>query len=295
MFRAIGDYLRMIKFSHTIFALPLAGIAFVQAIPRSDFWAGGLPGWPLLWLSLKAIVAMAALRSAAMGFNRIVDRRYDALNPRTASRELPSGKISLFAAGAFTLLALAVYFAAAWSINWLCFALSPIAAAAALGYSYTKRFTWLCHFFLGAAIGLAPLGAWLALLARFDWQPAFWSAGLMCYIAGFDLLYACQDIDFDRNSGLHSLPARFGVSAALWTARLCHLLALVAFALAAISANAGAIFWLGLLVVAVLFFLEHWLVRGGRLDRIPLAFFQVNSVVSVTLFVFALADWFFRP
>lgn len=292
--KAIADYLRMIKFSHTIFALPLAGIAFVQGIDRSGLLFASRPSLDLVALAAKAALAMAALRSAAMGFNRIVDRHIDARNPRTAGREIPSGVVGLRQAQIFTLLALAVYFVAAWSINALCFALSPLAAAAVLGYSYAKRFTWLCHFALGAAIGLAPMGAWLALLEQFDWLPLAWSLGLMFYIAGFDILYACQDADFDRGEGLHSLPSRFGVAAALGVARLAHLAALGFFCLAGWLAGAGWVFGLGVALVAALFSLEHWMVRGGRLHRIPAAFFQVNSVVSLALFVFALADWWLQ-
>lgn len=290
-FAAIADYLRMIKFSHTIFALPLAGVAFLKAMTLSGLWRDGGPSAEFFPMLIKTLVAMAALRSAAMGFNRIVDRDIDAANPRTAARELPGGKISVSRAWLFTIVSLAIFFLAAWSINWLCAALSPLAAIAVLGYSFTKRFTFLCHFFLGFAIGLAPSAAWIALLERIELLPLLWSAGLMFYIAGFDILYACQDAEFDRSYGLHSAPARFGIPAALWIARAAHVLALAAFIAAGRVSGYGWIFGAAICAVALMFFLEHWLVRPGKLDRIPIAFFNINAAISSILFLGALLDW----
>lgn len=286
-------YLRMIKFSHTLFALPLAGIAFIQALPASNLLtAGGTPAPAFYWLLLKTVVAMTALRSAAMGFNRLADRDIDAANPRTANREIPDGQISVGSARLFIGVSLAIFFAAAFSINPICALLAPVAAGLVLGYSYTKRFTFLCHFFLGIAIGVAPTAVWLAVLERVDLLPLVWSAGLAIYIAGFDILYACQDADYDRQAGLHSVPARFGVPAALWTARLCHLAAIGLFAWAGMLGQSDGIFVIAVLIVAVLFFVEHWLVRPEKLERIPIAFFHINASISMILFLgVALDSW----
>lgn len=287
----ISNYLRMIKFSHTLFALPLAGIAFVQALPYTTLiQPGGAPTPEFYWMLLKVVVAMAALRSAAMGFNRLVDRDIDGRNPRTAEREIPSGAISTGSAWVFVLASLAIFFAAAFTINPLCAWLSPVAVVAVLGYSYTKRFTFLCHFFLGLAIGIAPTAVWLALLERVDVLPLFWSGGLMFYIAGFDILYACQDHEFDRQAGLHSVPARFGVPAALMIARTSHVLALALFAAAGLEAGTGAVFAATLVLVGILFFIEHRLVRPGQLERIPLAFFHINASISMILLAGILLD-----
>ncbi len=290
VFASVSRYLRMIKFSHTLFALPMAGIAFVQALPETRLISGGAPNAEFWWMLGKVVVAMAALRSAAMGFNRIVDRDIDARNPRTASREIPAGEIGLGQARAFVLVSTAIFFAAAFWINPLCAVLAPVALAFVFGYSFTKRFTFLCHFFLGLAIGIAPSAVWIAMLERIDLLPVLWSAGLMFYIAGFDILYACQDHDFDRNAGLHSVPARFGVPAALWIARLAHVIALGAFLGAGFVSESGPVFYAAAAITAALFVVEHRLVSGGRLDRIPIAFFHVNASISSILFLGVLID-----
>lgn len=292
--RSVGDYLRMIKFSHTIFALPFAGIAFFEALPGSGLlWPGE---WRVYLLAVQVVVAMAALRSAAMGFNRLVDRKIDASNPRTAVREIPSGTISVSSAVVFITVSLLIFVAAAFSINLLCGLLSPLAVALALGYSYSKRYTMFCHFILGAAIGLAPTATWLAVRGHLGWQvlldplPLLWSAGLALYIAGFDILYSCQDAQFDRDSGLFSMPSRLGVTTALWIARVAHLCALAFFVAAGMRAGAGLAFFVAAAVVAGLFLLEHHLVRPGKLERIPLAFFHVNASISSVLLLGLLAD-----
>lgn len=281
----IARYLRMIKFSHTLFALPLAGIAFLQALPMSELLHNGVPTGRFYWLLVLIVIAMTALRSAAMGFNRLADRDIDAANPRTATREIPDGQISVKSARLFIGISLALFFAAAFLINPICALLAPVAAGLVLGYSYTKRFTFLCHFFLGIAIGVAPTAVWLAVLERIDLLPVIWSAGLAIYIAGFDILYACQDAEYDREVGLHSVPARFGVAAALWIARLCHVAAIVLFAWAGVLGQSGVIFVIAVGIVAVLFFIEHRLVRPGKLERIPIAFFHINASISLVLFL----------
>ena len=290
LFGIINRYLGMIKFAHTIFALPLAGIAFLQALPHTDLFIDGVPQTRFYILLLQVLICMVSLRSAAMGFNRLVDRHIDARNPRTAAREIPSGTISVRAAWTFVILFLLIFVATAYSINWMCAVLAPVAVALVLSYSYTKRFTFLCHYVLGMAIGLAPTGAWIALLERFDLLPLLWSGGLLFYIAGFDILYSCQDRDFDFSAGLHSIPVRFGIRPALWIARCSHLVALGFFSYAGWISSTGPIFYVALAIVAVLFFLEHYLVRPSRLEHIPIAFFHINASISTILFAGILLD-----
>lgn len=285
----------MIKFAHTIFALPFAGIAVLIALPASDLLSDGRPNAAFYWMMLKILICMVALRSAAMGFNRLVDRDIDAANPRTAGREIPSGKLAATTVGLLVIGFTLVFIATAFWINTLCGLLAPAAVLLVLGYSYTKRFTFLCHFFLGLAIGVAPTAAYIAILGRVDAAPLLWSAGLMFYIAGFDILYACQDADFDRASGLHSLPARFGVPAALWTARVAHVVALVLFLAAGRFSGTGPAFAATAVLVALLFLAEHLLVRPGRLERIPIAFFHVNASISSVLFLGLLVDRLIGP
>jgi len=284
----------MIKFSHSIFALPFAGIAFVQALPASHLIESGrlLPGfWRLLVL---IVVCMIALRSAAMGFNRLADREFDARNPRTSMREIPAGKLSVSSVRAFVVVSLLVFLVAAYLISPLCGLLAPIAAGFVLAYSYTKRFTWLCHFFLGAAIGLSPTATSIAMTGAPSLTSLLWSGGLALYIAGFDILYACQDAQFDRDTGLKSMPARFGITTALWTARSVHIGAIGLFCAAAIYSQVGFVFFAFLVVVGLLFLVEHILVRPGTLERIPIAFFNVNASISSVLFLGLLIDQWLR-
>ena len=280
MLKALFTYGRMIKFSHTVFALPFALMGAWLA-------AGGVPSGRVVgWI----VVAMVGARSAAMGMNRLVDRHLDALNPRTRDRELPRGAISPEATKGVILGAIALFELACWRLNPLCLALSPVALAVLLGYSYTKRFTSLAHLVLGLALGLAPLGAWIATRGSFDGRIVVLCLGVVLWVTGFDTIYALQDLDFDRLTGLHSLPARVGVTPALWIARACHLAAFVCFATVERLFHLGPLYDLGLLVVAGLMVYEHTLVRGGRLVRIERAFFTLNGYISVSLFFFTLLD-----
>jgi 4-hydroxybenzoate polyprenyltransferase len=274
-------YGRMIKFSHTVFALPFALMAAWLA-------AGGVPaadkaGW--------IVVAMVGARSAAMGMNRLVDRHIDGLNPRTRERALPRGDISPQATRWFIIAAVAVLELAAWRLNPLCLQLSPIALAVLFGYSYSKRFTAFSHLILGVALGLAPLGAWIAVTGRFDPAIVVLCLGVVCWVAGFDTIYALQDVDFDRHAGLRSLPARCGARPALWIARLLHLIAFACFAFVERLFHLGPAYDLGLFLVAGLMVYEHTLVHGGRLVHIERAFFTLNGYISVTLFTFTVLDY----
>ena len=275
----LRHFLDAIKFEHTIFALPFAYIAMVLA-------AGGWPGLHVVsWVTL----AMVGGRTLAMSANRLIDRFIDARNPRTAGRHLPSG---LLAPGQVIRAAVAsagLLFLAAWQLNQLCFILAPAAALFLIGYSYTKRFTWLSHFILGFTDGIAGAGGWIAVRESFD-PPVFvlWFA-LTVWIAGFDLIYACQDVEFDRAAGLHSIPARFGIAAALRAARVCHGLTVVAFATLGWMVGLGTGYWVGVLVVTGLFVYEHSLVSPTDLSRLDIAFFNVNGYIAVILFLAVLA------
>src|SRR6476646_4814522 len=278
---AVAKFLRMVKFEHTIFALPFALAAAAIAARGHGLSVGRVAG---------IIVAMAGARTAGMGFNRIVDRHIDAKTPRTAGRELPTGAISLGAAWAMTIAASVVFFAAAAALGWLCLALAPIALAILFAYSLTKRFTALCHLFLGLAIAGGPAGAWIAVRGDFGWTPGLLMLSVACWIAGFDILYALADRDFDRASGLHSIPARLGITGSLVVSGLLHAVTVAAlFALAPI-AHMGVPYLAGVGVVTALLVYEHAIVRPNDLSRLDMAFFNLNGYVSVAFFVATLID-----
>jgi 4-hydroxybenzoate polyprenyltransferase len=278
-------FLRMVKFEHTLFALPFA-LAAAALAARGH----GISVWRVLGI----VVAMAGARTAAMGFNRIADRHFDAKNPRTAGREIPSGQISLAAAWTLTLLATAVFVAAAAALGPLCLALSPVALALLYGYSFTKRFTALCHLFLGLAIAAGPAGAWIAVRGDFGWVPGLLMIAVATWIAGFDVLYALADRDFDRKTGLHSIPARVGVTGALVVSALLHAVSLAALVALIPVAALGVPYVVGVLVVLVLLVYEHAIVRPSDLSRLDVAFFTLNGYVSVAFLAATLADVLLR-
>jgi 4-hydroxybenzoate polyprenyltransferase len=270
---AIRHFLDAIKFEHTVFALPFAYVAMVLA-------AGGWPGWRIvLWVT----VAMAGARTLAMSVNRLVDRWTDARNPRTRSRHLPAGLLRPGTMLAAAVASGALLMLSAWMLNPLCLQLAPLAVAFLIGYSYTKRFTWLSHWILGFTDGIAAAGGWIAVRERFDLPVFFLWFALTVWIAGFDLIYACQDVDFDRAEGLHSVPARFGVGAALRLARLCHVLTVVAFVALGWWMGLGWLYWAGVVAVAGLLVYEHSLVSPGDLSRLDVAFCNVNGYIAVIL------------
>jgi 4-hydroxybenzoate polyprenyltransferase len=235
---------------------------------------------------------MVGARSTAMMMNRIADRHLDARNPRTAMRQLPSGVVSVPAAWAFTLASAALFVWAASRLNTLALQLSPLALAVIWSYSWTKRFTWAAHLWLGVSLGLAPLGAWIAVTGRLEATPVLLAVGVLLWVAGFDTIYACQDAAFDRQHGLHSLPARLGTAAALRLARVFHALMLLVFALLGAWIGATWLYWVGWLVVLGLVVVQHRLVDPEDLSQLDIAFFNVNSIVGVLLMVFTLADRF---
>jgi 4-hydroxybenzoate polyprenyltransferase len=279
--REIGE---LIRFSHSVFALPFALIAALAA-------AGGFPRLPVLgWI----LVAMVGARTAAMAFNRLADHRVDAANPRTAGRPLPSGRVTRAAAWALVGIGAAALVVAAWQLNPLCLALSPVALAWVLGYSYSKRFTSLSHLWLGAGLGIAPVGAWIAVRGTIDPAPLVLATAVTGWVAGFDVLYSLQDEAFDRETGLHSLPVRLGASRAILVSRVLHMVALAGLAGFAALVHGGWGLWVGVVAAAVLIVWQHTLVAPGRLERLDTAFFTANGLLSVGVFVLYLAEMLLR-
>jgi len=275
-------YLELVKFEHTLFALPFALLSLLVAT------AGRPPLAVLGWV----LAAMVGARTAAMAFNRIADRRYDARNPRTAGRPLPRGEVSLAGAWRLTVAGVALLVLAAGMLNRLCLVLSPVALVVVLGYSWTKRFTDWSHLVLGLGLGIAPVGAWLAARGAFAPFPLWLAAAVTLWVAGFDTIYGCQDEAFDRRAGLHSLAVRYGTAGALRIARLLHAGAVICLAAAMTAApGLGTVARLGApVVMAVLLAWEHRIVRGGDLSRLELAFFTLNSWLGAAVLAVVLAD-----
>ena len=277
-------YLRMIKFPHSIFALPFA---FTGAIIAAE-------GIPLLEKIVWITVAMVGARSGAMGLNRIIDRRIDKENPRTKNRELPRGMINLSEAVLFTAVSFAIFILAAYMLNPLCLKLSPVALAVLFIYSYTKRFTWTTHFVLGLTLSAAPVGAWIAVRGTFDAEIIPIGISVIFWLAGFDTLYALQDIEFDKSHGIYSIPQRFGIKNALLLARLFHLITFIMLITTGILFKMSIFYWIGMMFVAGLFIYEHSLIKENDLSKLDMAFFNMNGYISITVFIFTLVDYIFR-
>ncbi|MFV0387967.1 MAG: UbiA-like polyprenyltransferase [Pyrinomonadaceae bacterium] len=275
LFKKFKITLQMIKFEHTLFALPFAFMAAVLA-------ANGLPSaWQILWITM----AMVGARSAAMSFNRIIDRDFDAKNPRTSTRELPSGTLSVKFAWAFMFASCALFLFSAAMLNRLTLLLSPIALVSVLGYSYAKRFTSLAHLLLGWALAIAPTGAWIAVRGTIDSPvPLLISLFVLLWTAGFDVLYSCQDYEFDKNAGLQSIPARFGIARSLWIARGFHLAAFVTLLIIYFYTNLGYFALIGVILTGALLLYQHSIVKQNDLSKVNAAFFTANAFVSVILF-----------
>jgi len=269
-------YLHMIKFSHSVFALPFALTAAFIA-------AGGLPrGKILFWI----VAAMVSARTTAMGLNRIIDRKIDRDNPRTAGREIPAGKIRVSETALFVAIAMAVFVSAAYMLNPLCFRLSGVALFFLVLYSFTKRFTWASHFILGITISAAPVGAWIAVTGGFDPRILLLGFSVVFWLAGFDILYAFQDIEFDRRYGLYSIPAVFGIATSLWISRACHFSTWILLLFTGISFGMAFPFYIGVALSGLLLLYEHSLVRPGDLRKLNKAFFDMNGYISITVFLF---------
>jgi 4-hydroxybenzoate polyprenyltransferase len=271
--------LEMIKFEHSVFALPFALVGALLAARESG-------RWPTIWQFVWIVVAMVGARSAAMTMNRIADVEYDRRNPRTSRRALATGELSLGFAWAFTIAASAVLVIAAWQLNRLALELSPVALAILFFYSYTKRFTSWSHFVLGFCLGISPAAAWIAIRGSLDWRMLILCAAVTLWVGGFDVLYACQDVDFDRSAGLHSVPKRFGIAKALVVARLMHLLMIGLLAWLAWSFHLPWLAWMGIAVVAALLAYEHSLVKANDLSKMDAAFFAVNGYISLVFLLF---------
>ena len=273
-------FARLVKFEHTVFALPFAYVGAFLAV-------NGRPSWhDLLWIT----VAMVGARSLAMGLNRLIDAGLDARNPRTARRELPSGLLSPAQVAVFCALSLVVFLIAVFQLNPLVHWLWPIPVAGFVIYPYLKRWTWLCHLWLGAVDGLAPIGAWAAITGTIPWEACALGGAVALWVAGFDFFYALLDVEVDRQQELQSVPVRFGERGTFLAARLFHLGTVVLLIVAGLGLSVGVWYWLGVAAVALLLAYEHSLVRPGDLRRLDTAFFTMNGVISVTFFLFVLAD-----
>jgi 4-hydroxybenzoate polyprenyltransferase len=273
-------FARLVKIEHTVFALPFAYVGAFLAV-------GGTPSaHDLLWITL----AMVGARSLAMALNRLIDAGIDARNPRTAGREIPSGQLSIVQVVVFCAASLALFLAAVWQLDPLVRWLWPIPVVGFVVYPYLKRFTWLCHLWLGAVDGLAPVGAWVAITGRLPWQAWMLGAAVALWVGGFDFFYALFDEEVDRREGLHSIVTRFGVRGAFVGARVAHALTVACLVAAGLGLHVGVLYWLGVVVVAVLLAHEHSLVRPTDLRRLDMAFFTMNGVISVAFAVFVILD-----
>jgi 4-hydroxybenzoate polyprenyltransferase len=283
--------LEMIKFEHSVFALPFA---LTGALLAARATHQPPRGWPTLRQFIWIVVAMVAARSAAMTMNRIVDLRYDRENPRTKQRALATGALSLQFAWFFTLATVVLFFVAAWQLNSLALKLAPLAIAVLFFYSFTKRFTNWSHIFLGFALGISPAAAWIAVSGGLDWRIVILCAAVTFWVGGFDVLYACQDVDYDRGAGLYSVPKKFGIANALLIARVMHIGVVALLSWLAYSLALPWPAWAGIVVVAALLAYEHSLVKAGDLSKLDAAFFAVNGYISLLFLLFwgaAAAVW----
>ncbi len=278
--RKLRIVLEMIKFEHTVFALPFAFLGAALA-------ARGLPGWSA---SLGILGAMVGARSAAMAFNRLADHQFDAANPRTACRPLPKGDVSRSFVLLFTVAGVALFFLSAASLNRLALSLAPIALAVVLCYSYTKRFTSFSHLFLGLSLAIAPVGGWVAVTGSLAWDPFILAGAVLFWVAGFDIIYSCQDVKFDQSAGLFSLPSRYGIPRALQVAAFFHVLMVTLLAVTFQLQALSLLSWAGLFIVAASLLYEHSIVSPTDLSRVDVAFFTLNGVVSAVLLLFVSLD-----
>jgi 4-hydroxybenzoate polyprenyltransferase len=276
----IKVFLEMIKFEHTLFALPFAYLgAFLASF--------GIPsGSKLIWITL----AMVGARTAAMSLNRLIDRHIDARNPRTAQRAIPAGQLRVKEVYLYTVLSFLLLGYSAYKLNFLALWLMPIAVFFLVLYSYTKRFTWACHFVLGISLGLAPAGAWIGVTGHWALAPILLGLGVITWVAGFDIVYACQDVEFDRKEGLHSIPAVFGVQRGLEISTILHILAPLFFIAVGLVMSMSFLFYLGVAIAVFLLFRQHRIVNASDLSKVGVAFFDLNGYLSVMLFVFSILD-----
>jgi 4-hydroxybenzoate polyprenyltransferase len=281
LFKKIILYSKFIKFSHSVFALPFA---FTGAL----FAANGIPSAKqILWI----IIAMVSARSGAMALNRIIDWKIDSANPRTSSREIPTGKVKITEAVIFAIVSFAVFVFAAYMLNPLCFRLAPFAIAVLALYPYTKRFTSLSHFVLGIALSMAPVGAWIAIRGTLDFEIIPLAVSVIFWLAGFDVIYALQDLEFDKSFDLYSIPRKIGIKNALVISAVLHLIAGALLVYTGTIFLLGLFYWIGIIIAAMLFIYEHAIIKPSDLSRLDVAFFNMNGYISVTVFVFTLLDY----
>jgi 4-hydroxybenzoate polyprenyltransferase len=297
------NYLSLVKFSHTLFALPFAMIGFFLGIFgwknfheitwRNNIYETKSPGMEVLSIRfLLVLICMISARSAAMAFNRYLDRHFDARNPRTAIREIPRGIISPNSALRFVILCCLLFMLTSWFINPICFYLSPVALFVILFYSYTKRFTALCHIVLGIGLSLAPIGAFLAVSGRFELVPLLFSGAVICWVSGFDIIYAMQDEDFDKSENLYSIPTAFGKKQALRISVFLHVLSPIFVIMAGIIGGFGTWYWVGMIIFSCMLIYQHTIVKPNDLSRVNLAFMTANGIASVVFALFVITDLF---
>ncbi len=283
MANPIKDYLSLVKFSHTIFAMPFAVIGFMLGVSQPEQKFDG-------FLFILVILCMVFARTAAMAFNRWADRHYDIKNDRTKVREIPSGIISAKSAAFLVILSSAAFITTTWFINSICFALSPIALVVVLGYSFTKRFTWLCHLVLGIGLSLAPIGAYIAVTGEFDWIPILFSMTVLTWVTGFDIIYALQDDEFDKSQDLYSMPSIFGRKKALNTSVFFHLMSVIFLFIAGTIAGFGFTYWAGFIIFTALLIYQHTLVKSNDLSKVNIAFFTTNGIASLVFAAFVVTE-----
>jgi len=290
----VKNYLSLVKFSHTIFAMPFAMIGFFLAMVKMNSEENGI-GWQQLVLKfVLVLVCMVTARSAAMAFNRYLDRAFDAKNPRTAIREIPAGIISADSALRFTIICCIVFMAACFFINTLCFFLSPVALFVILFYSYTKRFTPLCHLVLGLGLSLAPIGAYLAVTGKFELLPILFSLAVIFWVSGFDVIYALQDVDFDQSQNLYSIPSVLGKPKALRVSELLHFCSAICVVTAGVYGHFHWLYWVGIAVFVGMLLYQHSIVKPNDLSKVNIAFMTANGIASVVFAVFVISDLFLR-
>jgi 4-hydroxybenzoate polyprenyltransferase len=279
----VSKYFSLVKFAHTVFALPFAMIGFFLGFADTGSSIS-------LRLLLLVLLCMVFARSAAMGFNRYIDRRFDEKNPRTAKREIPAGILPPSAVMAFVIINVAAFIITTFFINRLCFFLSPVAIVVVLGYSFTKRFTSLCHLVLGLGLSLAPIGAYIAVTGHFALYPILYSVAVICWVSGFDIFYALQDIEFDKSQGLKSIPTWLGITNSLWLSAALHLAAACIIVFAGIEIKFGMLYWAGTVIFIALLLYEHLIVKPSNLKRVNQAFATLNGIASVIFGLFVIAE-----
>jgi 4-hydroxybenzoate polyprenyltransferase len=285
--KKVENYFSLVKFSHTVFAMPFAMIGFSLAMSEDKYHFS-------FKLFMLIVLCMIFARNAAMGFNRYADKKYDALNPRTASREIPSGKIKSISASAFVIINAILFIATTYFINMLTFILSPLALLIVLGYSLTKRITVLCHFILGLSLSLAPIGAYISVTGKFNFLPIVYSLIVLTWVSGFDIIYALQDDEFDRSTNLFSIPSKTGRRTALLISDFIHFITFVLVIAAGFIGSAGYLYWIGAVLFSILLVYQHLIVKHDDISRVNLAFASTNGVASIVLAVFVILDLFLK-